>query len=123
MTLTEWAVTDEAAYAKRKDEIDAIILCALASGPKSSYELMILLRAEGVGNAADDRPLALSYSMTGAIYRSAKNSLRNRGLICDSWDVYTETGTKVPPCTILRRADMAFVSAPAPPPPQPEQMA
>lgn len=113
MPLVEYAMLDEATYHKHQEEIDATILCALANGPRQSYELMALLRAQGFGNATDDGPLALSYSMTGAIYRSAKNSLRSRKLIVDSWDIYTNTGRKVPALEIVRTDRMMT----APPPP------
>jgi hypothetical protein len=100
-------MTDNAGYYKVKDKVDAIILDALRSGPQQTYALMALLRAAGYGNAANDGPLELSYSMTGAIWRSAKNSLRERGLIYDSWDVYTMTGVKNPDPTQIFRRDLA----------------
>jgi hypothetical protein len=105
MSLTEWRMTDDTTYHKHQDEIDALIIGALTDGPKPSHELMELLRHAGFGNAQNNGALELSYSMTGAIYRSAKNSLRARGLICDSWDVFTETGAKVPPLQVMRRPD------------------
>jgi hypothetical protein len=102
MPLVEYAMLDESTYHKHQAEIDEAILSALADGPKQSYELMAMLRAKGFGNATDDGPLALSYSMTGAIYRSAKNSLRARKLIVDSWDIFDNTGRKIPPLQIMR---------------------
>jgi hypothetical protein len=86
MPLIEWAMTDNAAYAKHLEEVDAIILGALLDGPKRSYDLIDRLRLAGFGNARNDGPLELSYSMTGAIFRSAYNSLRSRGMVCDSYD-------------------------------------
>lgn len=110
MPLREWAMTDNATYHKHKDEIDAIILCALSKGPMQTYALMALLRADGYGNAQNDGPLELSYSMTGAIWRSAKNSLRERGLIYDAWDQYTETGIKNPDANQIFRRNLQVVN-------------
>lgn len=104
MLLREWALTDDAAYNKAQADIDALILALLKSGPRSSYELMALLRATGYGNAQNDSPLELSYSMTGAIYRSAKNSLRRRGMIYDSWDEYKQSGVRKDPLPLIYRA-------------------
>jgi hypothetical protein len=121
MPLRDWAVTDNAAYHKAQPEIDAIITTALLNGPRSSYDLMGLLRAAGYGNAINDNPLELSYSMTGAIYRSAQNSLRNRGIICDSWDVYFATGVRKDPGIIYSVAHLrAVVEATTTPHPQTE---
>ena len=103
MQSRDWKLTDNSAYCKEKDKIDALILSALAHGPRRIYELMAILRAEGYGNAQNDGPLELSYSMTGAIYRSAQNSLRERGLIYDSWDEYLHSGVKKELGQIYRR--------------------
>jgi hypothetical protein len=86
MPLTDWALNDNAGYSKHQDEIDSLILGELLSGPKRAVELIEVLRNAGFGNARNNGPLELSYSMTGAIYRSAYNSLRSRGFVCDSYD-------------------------------------
>ena len=101
--VREWAMTDVGSYRKHSDEIDCLIVGALASGPKSIYTLMALLRAAGHGNATSDTKMDLSYSTTGAIWRSAKNSLRMRGLIYDSWDEYSVTGVKKGRSTLIYR--------------------
>jgi hypothetical protein len=126
MPLIEWALTDNTAYAKQQEQIDDIILCALLEGPKRSYELIDRLRLAGFGNARNDGPLELSYSMTGAVYRSAYNSLRSRGLVCDSYDKDGRNYAR--PSLVYSRSQLlaseaARDLAPAPPPPQPEAMA
>jgi hypothetical protein len=82
----EYAITDEKGYSHQQAEIDAAFLAALDDGPKTPMELQVILFDMGIGNATGNTPLALSYSFTGAIARSATNSLRGRGLIYDSWD-------------------------------------
>lgn len=78
-------------YARRRDDIDATILAALADGEgKTHAELGAILRANAVGDARSDDPMELSYSSTGAILRTALNALRVRGKIYDSWDTATD---------------------------------
>ncbi len=113
MPLREWTMTDNATYHKDRDKIDAIIITALANGPRRSYELIALLRAAGYGNAINDSPLELAYSMTGAIYRSAKNSLRERRIIYDGWDDYHFTGVKKD-VNLIYRSDLLKTEEPAP---------
>jgi hypothetical protein len=103
MPERRWELTDDASYSKTKDRIDAIILTALAQGPRSIYEIMAVLRAEGIGDAQHDGLLELSYSTTGTIFRSAKNSLRERGMIYDGWDAYAHSGVKKDFTQIYRR--------------------
>lgn len=112
MPLRDWTLTNDAAYHKAQAAIDEIIMTALASGPAKSYDLMELLRAAGYGNAINDNPLELAYSMTGAIYRSAKNSLRSRGLIRDSWDEYMQSGKK--DFQVIYPANLFKATEPAP---------
>jgi hypothetical protein len=82
---TDYALTDEKTYAERQQEIDAAILKLLDEGGKTPTEVAAAVRALGIGNARSDDRLELSYSTTGAVTRSAINSLRQRGLITDSW--------------------------------------
>lgn len=84
-TLADWQ-----GYARRQTDIDATILTALKDEGKTHTELAIILRAECVGDAQSDDPMALSYSTTGAILRAALNSLRMRRQIYDSWDTATD---------------------------------
>jgi hypothetical protein len=81
---------DWTGYTKRREEIDAAILAELATEGKTHTELAIKLRAMGVGNARSDDHSELSYSTTGAILRTALNSLRWAGKIYDSWDMATD---------------------------------
>lgn len=84
-TLADWQ-----GYQRRQKDIDATILAALANEGKTQTELAMILRAECVGDASSDDPMALSYSTTGAILRAALNSLRMRKKIHDSWDEATD---------------------------------
>jgi hypothetical protein len=122
MPLTEWAMTDNAEYAKHQEEIDDLILNALLEGPKRSYDLIDRLRIAGYGNARDSGPLELSYSMTGALYRSAYNSLRSRGLVCDSYDKDGRNFAR--PSLVFSRAQLieSETAAQAPPPPSKAEM-
>jgi hypothetical protein len=79
-------MNDWQGYARRRDDIDATILAALADEGKTHSELGAILRANAVGDARSDDPMELSYSSTGAILRTALNALRARGKIYDSWD-------------------------------------
>jgi hypothetical protein len=85
--MIEYSMIDEKGYAKRQQEIDEAILKLLddEGEGKTPTEIAAAVRALGVGNARSDDRLELSYSTTGAISRSAVNSLRARGLITDSW--------------------------------------
>jgi hypothetical protein len=86
-----YEMLDYEGYERRREDIDATILAALADGEgKTHAELGVILRANCVGNAKSDDPLELSYSSTGAILRTALNSLRMRGKIYDSWDTVTD---------------------------------
>jgi hypothetical protein len=96
-------VTDEKGYAARQQEIDAAILKALEEGPKTPHELQTLLFEMKVGNAESSERLALSYSLTGAITRSACNSLRRRQLLTDTMDRYATTGVLEKPFRYYKR--------------------
>jgi hypothetical protein len=73
-------------YAKDKEKIDRLILDFLVE-PRTYAEIGAMLRAAGIGDATTDNPLDLCYSTTGAIMRTAANSLRANGFIYDSWDL------------------------------------
>jgi hypothetical protein len=79
-------LNDWVGYEKHRSEIDAAILTELANDGKTHTELGIKLRAIGIGDAKSDDPTELAYSSTGAILRSAVNSLRWNKKIYDSWD-------------------------------------
>jgi hypothetical protein len=102
-----YEMLDYAGYQRRQEDIDATILGALADGVgKTHVELQVLLRTECVGNAKTDDPLELCYSSTGAILRTALNSLRMRGLIYDSWDCATDN-SYVKPFRYFRHTEAA----------------
>jgi hypothetical protein len=79
-------LNDWVGYEKRRTEIDAAILEELACDGKTHTELAAKLRAIGIGDARSDDATELAYSSTGAILRSAVNSLRWTRKIYDSWD-------------------------------------
>ena len=83
-------LNDWQGYARRREDIDATILAALAEEGKTHAELGAILRANAVGDAKSDDPMELSYSSTGAILRNALNALRMSGKIHDSWDTATD---------------------------------
>lgn len=83
-------LNDWEGYRKRRAEIDAAILSELATEGRTHIELAIKLRALGIGDARSDDSAELSYSTTGAILRTALNSLRSTGHIYDSWDTATD---------------------------------
>ena len=77
-------------YEKQREVINAAILEELAVGGKTHTELAIKLHSIGIGNARSNERIELAYSTTGAILRSALNSLRWAGKIYDSWDTATD---------------------------------
>ena len=89
-------MTDWQGYARRRDDINAVILAALAEEGKTHAELGAILRANCVGDAKSDDPMELCYSSTGAILRTALNALRAAGRIYDSWDTATENHYEKP---------------------------
>jgi hypothetical protein len=88
MPVKAWTVYDEDGYRKQRALINLLIMDALVAGGKENTELMEVLRIAGVGDAKSSNTLELSYSSTGAIFRSAYNTLRSNGLVKDSFDIY-----------------------------------
>lgn len=85
--MQDFSITDEKAYAAVAQQVDGLILAALDEGGKTHLELERVLYENKIGNARDDSSHELAYSSTGAIFRSAVNSLRRRNQIYDSWDL------------------------------------
>lgn len=100
-------LNDWEGYAKRRDEIDAAILAELATEGKTHTELAIKLRSIGVGDARSDDQAELAYSSTGAILRTAVNSLRWSGRIYDSWDTASNDHEYAKPFRFFRHTEDA----------------
>ena len=77
---------DWVGYHAHRELIDFWLLTLADGSPQATpARLMAKLREVGIGDAQSDDRVALSYSSTGAIYRSAMNRLQRNGWIEDPW--------------------------------------
>lgn len=83
-------VLDPQGYEERGDFIDSLILSILSESPRTCCEIYAVLQQNGIGDARSCDRYELSYSSTGAIGRSALNTLRGRKLTYDSRDLYVQ---------------------------------
>jgi DNA-binding PadR family transcriptional regulator len=77
---------DWVGYHAKRDLIDFWILTMADGSPTATqFQMMVKLRDLAIGDARSDARMDLTYSSTGAIYRSAMNRLQHNGWIEEAW--------------------------------------
>ena len=105
--MSQLQMLDWMGYHAKRDLIDFWLL-TMADGTPNATQLQMLvkLRELAIGDARSDAYMGLTYSGTGAIFRSALNRLQHKGWIEDAW----ANGRKLSAPLQITRAGRAYLT-------------